>query len=58
MTWNKYSYVKNDHISFIKWKYKTNAFPQVKDIKHDCAVLDEPRFIKHVKIEELKLTFL
>ena len=30
VTWNKYSYVKNDLKSFIKWKYKTNDFPLKK----------------------------
>ncbi len=28
-------------------------YPQVKDIKHNCNVLDEPRFIEHVKYEKI-----
>ncbi|WP_338732144.1 site-specific integrase [Mangrovimonas cancribranchiae] len=30
VTWNKYSYVKMDIKSFIKWKYKTNDIPLKK----------------------------
>jgi len=30
LTWNKFYYIKNDIVAFIKWKYKTNDYPLKK----------------------------